>query len=485
MTETYTTNVDTTITTNLVSTVVTNSLTTSSNLTLTVLPVSQPPSFAMTNLLTVAEESGLKTNAGFVTSINVGAGNAAGTTWTFRALTSTNYASTNAHFTVLPAIATNGTLTFAAAAHSYGTNLVTVIMTDSGVVTNGGMNSSTNSFTLVVAQIAHAPGIMGSTNRTVLENGSVAGTINVWDYDAAGPNLVLSASSSNTNVAVAAVSAGSVGTTNALFTLTCTAGTNVFGPATITLTASELNFATNVTETYTTNVDTTITTNLVSTVVTNSLTTSSNLTLTVLPVSQPPSFAMTNLLTVAEESGLKTNAGFVTSINVGAGNAAGTTWTFRALTSTNYASTNAHFTVLPAIATNGTLTFAAAAHSYGTNLVTVIMTDSGVVTSRGMNSSTNSFTLVVAQIAHAPGIMGSTKPDGAGEQERGGDDQCVGLRCSRTEPGAVSEFVEHERGGGGGERGERGDDQCVVHADLHGGDQRVWAGDHHADGQRA
>ena len=407
VTETYTTNVDTTITTNLVSTVVTNSLTTSSNLTLTVLPVSQPPSFAMTNLLTVAEESGLKTNAGFVTSINVGAGNAAGTTWTFRALTSTNYASTNAHFTVLPAIATNGTLTFAAAAHSYGTNLVTLIMTDSGVVTNGGMNSSTNSFTLAVAQIAHAPGIMGSTNRTVLENGSVAGTINVWDYDAAGPNLVLSASSSNTNVAVAAVSAGSVGTTNALFTLTCTAGTNVFGPATITLTASELNFATNVTETYTTNVDTTITTNLVSTVVTNSLTTSSNLTLTVLPVSQPPSFAFsTNILTVAENAGQTTNAGFVTAINVGAGNAAGTTWTFRALTSTNYVSTNAHFTVLPSVATNGTLSFKTGNYSYGTNLVTVIMTDSGVVTNGGVNSYTNSFQLEVIQGQYPPAFTG-------------------------------------------------------------------------------
>ena len=379
-------------------------------LTLNVSYVNQTPSFALpTNLVAVSEESAGLTNAGFVTSISSGPANESGQTWTFA--TTTTIVSSNsarAPFTVLPTIATNGTLKFVPTPHTYGTYTVRVAMTDSGGTNNGAVNSYVTNFAITVAQIAHAPGIMGSTNRTVLENGSVAGTINVWDYDAAGPNLVLSASSSNTNVAVAAVSAGSVGTTNALFTLTCTAGTNVFGPATITLTASELNFATNVTETYTTNVDTTITTNLVSTVVTNSLTTSSNLTLTVLPVSQPPSFAMTNLLTVAEESGLKTNAGFVTSINVGAGNAAGTTWTFRALTSTNYASTNAHFTVLPSVATNGTLTFAAAAHSYGTNLVTLIMTDSGVVTNGGMNSSTNSFTLAVAQVAHAPGIMGST-----------------------------------------------------------------------------
>jgi hypothetical protein len=382
-----------TVVSNADTTLTTNVLASTNSFTLTVLPVSQPPSFVMTNLLTVAEESGLQTNVNFVTAINVGVGNVAGLTWTFRALTATNYVSTNAHFAVLPSVATNGTLTFGLAAHSYGTNVVTVIMTDSGAVTNGGKNSCTNSFTLAVAPIAHAPVITWATNRTVLENGNLTGTINVWDYDQAGSNLVLSAVSMATNIAGVSMTTTNVASaTNALFGLAFAPVTNTYGSATIQLVASEV--------TVVSNADTTLTT--------NALATTNSFTLTVLPVSQPPSFGMTNLLTVAEESGLQTNVNFVTAINVGAGNMPGLTWTFRALTTTNYASTNAHFTVSPSLATNGTLVFGLAAHSYGTNVVTVIMTDSGVITNGGVNSCTNSFTLAVGQIAHAPVITWAT-----------------------------------------------------------------------------
>ena len=90
-------------------------------------------------------------------------------------------------------MATNGTLTFKPAAHSYGTNTVTVVMTDSGGTTNGGINTYTNSFTIGVQQTVHAPVIAWATNRSMLENGANGRTaqINVWDYDTQSTNLVL------------------------------------------------------------------------------------------------------------------------------------------------------------------------------------------------------------------------------------------------------------------------------------------------------
>jgi hypothetical protein len=416
------------ITANQSNLITTNLLSTTTNLTLTIQAVTQPPSFTLaTNLLLVAEESGALTNKNFVTAINPGVGNAAGTTWTFKAVTATNGA-TNARFTTLPGIATNGTLTFTPTAHSYGTNLVTVIMTTSGSTTNGGKNSCTNSFQLGVQQIAHAPVMVGATNRTVLENGSVSGTITLWDYDAVGSRLVLAATSLDTNKATVSVTAGSVGTTNAAFTLTCVPAANVFGTNTIQLVASVASYATNQVpayttnevENYVTNEDTTITTNLVDAITTNQvdaittnlLSTTTNLLLTIQAVSQPPSFALTtNLLVVAENpdtNGMtrtNTYTNFLAGITAGAGNAAGLTWTFSVLCPTNSA-TNATFAQFPSVTTNGTLSFQTKNYSFGTNGVTVIMKNSGTAINGGTIAYTNSFQLQVTQNQYPPAFTG-------------------------------------------------------------------------------
>jgi hypothetical protein len=416
------------ITANQSNLITTNLLSTTTNLTLTIQAVTQPPSFTLaTNLLLVAEESGALTNKNFVTAINPGVGNAAGMTWTFQAVTATNLAA-NARFTVLPGIATNGTLTFTPLAHSYGTNLVTVIMTTSGSTTNGGKNSCTNSFQLGVQQITHAPVIVGATNRTVLENGSVSGTITLWDYDAVGSRLVLAATSLDTNKATVSVTAGSVGTTNAAFTLTCVPAANVFGTNTIQLVASVASYATNQVpayttnevENYVTNEDTTITTNLVDAITTNQvdaittnlLSTTTNLLLTIQAVSQPPSFALTtNLLVVAENpdtNGMtrtNTYTNFLAGITAGAGNAAGLTWTFSVLCPTNSA-TNATFAQFPSVTTNGTLSFQTKNYSFGTNGVTVIMKNSGTAINGGTIAYTNSFQLQVTQNQYPPAFTG-------------------------------------------------------------------------------
>jgi hypothetical protein len=355
------------------------SLSTTNTFTLNVTPVNQAPSFTLsTNALLVNEETLAVTNIGFLTNLSAGPSNESSQTWTFTTTTATNSAS-NAVFTVSPAITTNGTLSFHPAAHSFGTNLVTVIMTDSGGTNNGGINTFSNSFVIQVAQTNHAPVIVVSTNFTVLENGTngLTATVNVWDYDAQSSNLVLAAISSNTNLAGVSITGTNVASaTNAVFTLTFAPVTNANGTVTIQLAASE-----------------------------GSLSTSNTTTLTITPVNQPPSFTLsTNALLVNEETLAVTNIGFLTNLSAGPSNEISQTWTFTTTTATNNA-TNVAFTVVPAMTTNGTLTFHPAAHSFGTNVVMVVMTDSGGTNNGGINTSSNSFLIEVAQTNHAPVIV--------------------------------------------------------------------------------
>ncbi|MDR3426022.1 hypothetical protein, partial [Silvimonas sp.] len=354
---------------------------TTNTLLLTIQPVNQAPTFTLaTNFLVAAEESGLVTNAGFALNMYAGATNQASQTWTFTALTVTGNA-TNAAFTNLPAIGTNGTLSFKPVAHSYGTNLVTVIMKTTGATNNGGINTATNTFTLAVLPVSHAPVINLFTNVVVLENAAATNTtVNVWDYDLAVSNFTFTATVSNTTLATVSVTATNNGSlSNAVYTLTITPGTNQNGTTPIQLISSEAGL-------FTTN----------------------SLTLTVKPVNQTPSFTFsTNRLVVAENAGVVTNGFFVTNIYVGATNQSGQTWLFAVSCPTNNA-TNVTFAQFPAISTNGTLVFKTANYAFGTNQVTVSMTTSGSITNGGVNSCTNTFDLAVVQGQYPPAITGLT-----------------------------------------------------------------------------
>jgi len=346
---------------------------------LTVAYLSQSPSFSFaTNTLVALEETGAQTNLNFVTAINPGLGKA-GVTWTFTALTATNDPINNAQFTVWPAIATNGTLTFTPVAHIFGTNLVTVVMADSG--TNG---SCTNTFQLEVAQIAHAPLVMWATNQTTLENGGgLSSVVNVWDYDAAASNFVLTAVSQNTNLAQVSVTATNIiNQTNVQFTLTYLPVTDAFGTSNIVLTAGEV-------------------------VGTNLLSSTTNFALTVAHVSQPPSFAFaSNAVVLAENAGTINLTNFVTTITNGAGNPANLTWTFAV--STPAAPGNVAYAPFqsPTVSPSGTLSLKAVDYGFGTNTVTVVMTDSGAIDNNGVISATNSFQLKVIQGPAYPQITG-------------------------------------------------------------------------------
>jgi hypothetical protein len=367
------------------------SLSTTNTFTLDILPVNHAPTFTVNtndvtnNMVLVTEETVAVTNIGFLTNLSAGPPNEIKQSWTF-AVTTVSSNTTNAAFTVLSA-ATNGTLIIKPKAHSFGTNTVTVVMTDSGGTANGGINAFTNTFQIGIVQIGHAPVIVGATNRTVLENATsgLTATIEVWDYDQT-TNFVLTATSLSNNLATVTFTTNTIpaaGTSNVFYTLTLALVTNVNGTAPIRVVASE-----------------------------GSLSTTNTFTLDILLVNHAPTFtvntnyATNNLVLVAEETAAVTNVGFLTNLSAGPPNEIAQTWSFT-VTSVTGNPTNAAFTAL-SVATNGTLTIKPKAHSFGTNTVTVVMTDNGGTANGGTNAYTNTFQIGVVQTSHAPVIVGAT-----------------------------------------------------------------------------
>ncbi len=355
-------------------------LSTTNTFVLAVSLVNQSPTFTLaTNLVNVAEESATVNFTNFVSSVNKGPTNQNSETYKF-AITTVTTNSTNAAFQTL-AVAANGMLSVRPKAHSYGTNVVTLVMTLSGGNPRAGINAATNTFEIAVPQTSHAPVIVGATNHTVLENATnvLTATFNVWDYDRQSTNLVLTATSSNTSIATVSVTHTNVATaTNALFTLTFALATNSSGTVPIRLVASE-----------------------------SGLSTTNTFNLIVTLVNQPASFTLsTNYVQVTEESPVINVSNFVASISKGPSNQTSEPYKYIATTLTNNA-TNAAFQIL-AVATNGTLSVQPKAHSFGTNTVTLVLDLTGGVTNGGDNTVTNTFQIGVAQTNHAPVIVGAT-----------------------------------------------------------------------------
>ena len=338
----------------------------------TVTAVNDVPAFTVsTNLVLVAEDAGTITNASFFTGISTGPTNESAQTWAFTVTSGTNFS-----FATAPAITTNGTLTFRTATNAIGTNVITVVMKDSGGLAGGGVDSVTNTFSIGITPVNDAPTFTGVTSKTILEDATTNNTsvVNVIDTDTVNTNVSVTVSSSDTNIATVAItSTNSISTTNSALTLTFTPNTNANGTATITLIATD-----------------------------GALSTTNNLVLTVTPVNDVPAFTVgTNLVFVTEDAGTITNASFLNGLSAGPTNESAQTWTFSVTSGTNFS-----FATAPAISTNGTLTFRAATNAIGTNTITVVMKDSGGVTSGGLDSVTNTFSIGVTPVNDAPYYVG-------------------------------------------------------------------------------
>lgn len=329
--------------------------------------VNDAPLFTLsTNLVTIAEDSGLQSIASFLTGIASGPANESAETNDFTVSTTNT-----AFFATQPAISTNGTLTFTVATNTYGTNEITVVMNDSGGTDDGGTNqSAAQTFEIVVTAVNDTPAISGLANFTIRED---AGTTNrafiLTDVDSDMTNVTVTATSSDTNVFTVATSGSSTNRT-----LDITTVTNVFGSATVTLiTSDSTDSATN------------------------------SIVVTISSVNDQPTFTLTtNLVTVLEDSGAFSLANLATNIVVGPSNESSQT-NFFLLTVTN----TAFYSTQPAISPAGALTFQPSANSSGTNNITVYLRDSGGATNTGVNTSAaQTLQIVVTATNDAPTIAG-------------------------------------------------------------------------------
>ena len=111
--------------------------------------VNDAPSFTKGADQTVQEDAGLQTVAGWATNISAGPVNESGQNLTF-VVTNDN----NALFSVQPAVAPDGTLTFTSASNVSGTATAMVVLRDNGGTSNGGVDTSVaQTFTITVMPI--------------------------------------------------------------------------------------------------------------------------------------------------------------------------------------------------------------------------------------------------------------------------------------------------------------------------------------------
>jgi large repetitive protein len=150
-------------------------------------PVNDPPSFNVPASAPASlEDAGAQSVADFATNLSTGPANESGQTLLGFSLV-IDSADPSLTFSAPPAIALDGTLTYTAAPDAFGTATITATLQDDGGTANGGNDSFSRSFTIVVTGINDAPSFIPGANVVVNED---SGAFNAaWATAiSAGPN---------------------------------------------------------------------------------------------------------------------------------------------------------------------------------------------------------------------------------------------------------------------------------------------------------
>lgn len=237
-------------------------------------------------------------------------------------------------------------------------------------VTNpDGQAAASASGILTITGANNPPTISHIGNQTILEDGATGALgFTVGDIETPPAGLVVSASSSNPTLTPQNQIV--LGGSGASRTVTITPGADQFGTATITLTVTDGNGATN----------------------------SDNFALTVNSVNDRPSFTKGADQTVSEDSGPHTVAAWASGISAGAANESGQVLDF-IVSNDNHSL----FSAQPSIGANGTMSFTSASNANGSATVTVQLHDNGGTANGGVDTSlAQSFTINVTPMNDAP-----------------------------------------------------------------------------------
>lgn len=373
--------------------------------------VNDAPSFTNGGNVTVNEDSGAQSVAGWAGNISAGSFGEDGQGLEF-VVTSNN----NGLFTAPPAVSLlTGNLTFTPVADQSGTAQVTVTLSDDGGTANGGQNSTQVSFTLTVNPVNDAPTFTGGGNQQVLEDAG-AQTVANWasGMDSGSPNesgqtltFVVTTNNDGLFASGPAVDA-------ATGALTYTPAANANGSATVTAVLQDsggtLNGGVNSSAPH-------------------------QFTITVTAVNDAPTFTKGDNQFVDEENGgFYEIVGWASSISAGAANESGQNLLFVV----NHDNPTL-FVVPPAIdATTGNLTFTTINGS-GLDLVAnvnVTLTDNGGTANGGADSSaTQQFTISLTFVNDAPSFV--VGEDQAVEEDSG--PITVPGWASAIDPGSATE----------------------------------------------
>jgi hypothetical protein len=193
--------------------------------------VNDAPSFAKGANQSVLEDAGGQTVTGWATGITPGPADETGQTVSF--LVSADNVGL---FSVQPAIAPNGTLTYTPAADANGSATVTVRLQDNGGTANGGQDTSgPQTFTITINSVNDVPSFARGPDQVVAEDAG-AQTVNGWatsispgPANESGQTLTFLVTTDNDALFSVSPSVSPAGT------LTFTPAANVNGSATVTV----------------------------------------------------------------------------------------------------------------------------------------------------------------------------------------------------------------------------------------------------------
>jgi hypothetical protein len=327
----------------------------------------QAPSFTAGPSQSVLEDCGACTVANWATAISQGVGDT-GQTVTF-IVSNDN----NALFSVQPAVASNGTLTYTPAANANGAATVTVQAHDDGGTAGGGVDTSApQTVTITVIAVNDAPTFVKGSNVSVREDSGPA-SFPGWATgfspgppDEAGQTL-LGYIVTNTNPALFSVQPA-IDTSGQL---TFTPAPDAFGSCTVRVQAQDSGGTANG------GID---------------LSALQSFSLYVLAVNDAPSFVKGADQSVPQGAGAQTVLGWATGFSPGPANESSQTVLAYNVTTTN----GFLFNTAPAIDTAGTLTYTPAPIANGVATVTVTVRDNGGTANGGVDTSApQTFTITV------------------------------------------------------------------------------------------
>ncbi len=333
--------------------------------------VNDPPSFAKGSDQLQLEDAGPQTVAGWATNLSAGPPDEAG-----QALGFIVGVDQPALFAVAPAIAPDGSLTYTPAPDANGSTLVTVRLQDNA---GGNDTSAPQTFTITVLAVNDPPVFSKGSNESTGQNAgpqTIAGwatAIRSGPADEAGQTLDFIVTNDRPALFSAAPSVAPDGT------LTFTPAPNTSGSATVTV---QLHDSGGVAQG---GVDRSAVQTFV---ITSGF------------VNDAPSFAMGPDLQVAQDAGPKTYPGWATQITSGPADEIAQLLDFQVT-----ADRPEFFKVLPAIAPDGTLTFAPAPDASGVATIAVQLHDDGGTADGGSDlSAAKTFRIAVTTFAEELGV---------------------------------------------------------------------------------